>query len=86
MLHTFHVCCQQFYPVNYLRNVALRQVNTEYVFLLDIDFLSMPDLYDYSRQVLESAPTIADTLGITAPNKLVCIALTFYLYPSDVLN
>ena len=65
---------QQFYPVNYLRNVALRQANTEHVFLLDVDFLPMPSLYDSSRQLLESASTIADTLGITAHNKLVCVS------------
>jgi len=29
----------QFYPVNYLRNIALDQAPTEYVFLSDIDFL-----------------------------------------------
>ncbi|XP_037086454.1 LARGE xylosyl- and glucuronyltransferase 1-like [Pollicipes pollicipes] len=34
-----------YYPVNYLRNVALREVNTPYVFLADIDFLPMMGLY-----------------------------------------
>jgi len=68
------MCFQQFYPVNYLRNVALRQANTEHVFLLDVDFLPMPSLYDYARQVLASAPTIAKTLDIAAHNKLVCNA------------
>ncbi|KAK2182015.1 hypothetical protein NP493_371g01031 [Ridgeia piscesae] len=42
----------QFYPVNYLRNIALGQVNTPYVFLSDIDFLPMPGLYDYLRRVV----------------------------------
>jgi len=54
--------------------VALRQANTEHVFLLDIDFLPMLNIYEYSRQLLESATTIAGTLGITAQNKLVCAA------------
>jgi len=76
-----HLCCQQFYPVNYLRNVALRQVNTEHVFLLDVDFLPMLSLYDFSRQLLESSTTIADVLGITAHNKLVCVSL-MYLHNS----
>ena len=41
---------QQFYPVNYLRNVALQQVHTPFVFLADIDFLPMSGLYDYLRK------------------------------------
>ncbi|CAB1346362.1 unnamed protein product [Coregonus sp. 'balchen'] len=40
----------QFYPVNLLRNVAARQVNTPYMFLSDVDFLPMYGLYDYLRR------------------------------------
>ncbi|XP_064878135.1 xylosyl- and glucuronyltransferase LARGE1 [Oncorhynchus nerka] len=40
----------QFYPVNLLRNVAVRQVNTPYMFLSDIDFLPMYGLYEYLRK------------------------------------
>ena len=36
-----------FYPVNYLRNVALENTDTSYVFLSDIDFLPMVGLYRY---------------------------------------
>lgn len=39
----------QFYPVNLLRNVAMRHVNTPYMFLSDIDFLPMYSLYEYLR-------------------------------------
>lgn len=39
-----------FYPVNLLRNVALQQVNTPFVFLTDIDFLPMHGLYDYLKR------------------------------------
>lgn len=39
----------QFYPINFLRNVALKNVQTPYVFLTDIDFLPMYGLYDYLR-------------------------------------
>uniref|UniRef100_A0A8C0YTN8 LARGE xylosyl- and glucuronyltransferase 1 n=2 Tax=Cyprinus carpio TaxID=7962 RepID=A0A8C0YTN8_CYPCA len=39
----------QFYPVNLLRNVAMGQVNTPYMFLSDIDFLPMYGLYEYLR-------------------------------------
>lgn len=37
------------YPVNQLRNVALAQAITPYVFLSDIDFLPAYSLYDYLR-------------------------------------
>ncbi|KAM9317514.1 xylosyl- and glucuronyltransferase LARGE2s [Pholidichthys leucotaenia] len=40
----------QFYPVNLVRNVALRNANTPYVFLTDVDFLPMYGLYDYLRK------------------------------------
>ncbi|XP_071099912.1 xylosyl- and glucuronyltransferase LARGE1-like [Haliotis cracherodii] len=40
----------QFYPVNYLRNVALQQAPTPYVFLADIDFLPMYGLYEYLKK------------------------------------
>ncbi|XP_024118751.1 LARGE xylosyl- and glucuronyltransferase 2 [Oryzias melastigma] len=40
----------QFYPVNLLRNVALKNANTPYVFLTDVDFLPMYGLYDYLRR------------------------------------
>lgn len=35
----------EFYPVNYLRNVALKFVESEYVFLSDIDFLPGAEAY-----------------------------------------
>ncbi|XP_020899478.1 LARGE xylosyl- and glucuronyltransferase 2 [Exaiptasia diaphana] len=47
----------QFYPVNYLRNVALENTRTPYVFLTDIDFLPMPDMDTYIRQMLKSSNT-----------------------------
>ncbi|XP_015682531.1 LARGE xylosyl- and glucuronyltransferase 2 isoform X1 [Protobothrops mucrosquamatus] len=39
----------QFYPVNFLRNIALKNAQTSHVFLMDIDFLPMYGLYDYLR-------------------------------------
>ncbi|KAG8125991.1 hypothetical protein E2320_021286 [Naja naja] len=39
----------QFYPVNFLRNMALKNAQTSHVFLMDIDFLPMYGLYDYLR-------------------------------------
>ncbi|KAK7099228.1 xylosyl- and glucuronyltransferase LARGE2s-like [Littorina saxatilis] len=40
----------QFYPVNYLRNTALQQVKSPFVFLSDIDFLPMYGLYEYLKK------------------------------------
>ncbi|XP_047539098.1 xylosyl- and glucuronyltransferase LARGE2s-like [Vanessa atalanta] len=37
------------YPVNYLRNIALENVNTPYVFLMDVDFVPMAGLYEHLR-------------------------------------
>lgn len=36
--------------MNYLRNVALQEVKTSYVFLSDIDFLPMFGLYEYLKK------------------------------------
>jgi glycosyltransferase-like protein LARGE len=66
----------QFYPVNYLRNVALRQVQTQFVFLVDIDFLPMSDLYDYARRIL-ATESIAATFGVTSTDKLALIVPAF---------
>ncbi|XP_013171453.1 PREDICTED: glycosyltransferase-like protein LARGE2 isoform X2 [Papilio xuthus] len=41
------------YPVNYLRNVALENVNTPYVFLMDVDFVPMAGLYDHLRDAVK---------------------------------
>ncbi|XP_026331083.1 LARGE xylosyl- and glucuronyltransferase 1-like [Hyposmocoma kahamanoa] len=41
------------YPVNYLRNVALEHVNTPYVFLMDVDFVPMGDIYQHLRQAIK---------------------------------
>ncbi|XP_010709639.1 LARGE xylosyl- and glucuronyltransferase 2 isoform X1 [Meleagris gallopavo] len=43
----------QFYPINLLRNVALTNTQTPYVFLTDIDFLPMYGLYDYLRNSIQ---------------------------------
>ncbi|CAK1542703.1 unnamed protein product [Leptosia nina] len=41
------------YPVNYLRNVALENVNTPYVFLMDADFVPMAGLYAHLRAAIK---------------------------------
>ena len=49
LLGNKQVSLQGLYPVNYLRNVALANVNTDYVFLSDIDFLPSYGICDYLR-------------------------------------
>ena len=55
----YHVVFKEgdFYPINYLRNVALRFANTSHVFLSDIDFLPSEDalrlLKKATHQLLE---------------------------------
>ncbi|CAH6788215.1 xylosyl- and glucuronyltransferase LARGE2 isoform X2 [Phodopus roborovskii] len=51
----YHIVYQEglLYPVNQLRNVALAQALTPYVFLSDIDFLPAYSLYDYLRASIE---------------------------------
>ncbi|CAH1634869.1 unnamed protein product [Spodoptera littoralis] len=44
---------QVHYPVNYLRNVALANVNTPYVFLMDVDFVPMVDLYSHLKAAIK---------------------------------
>lgn len=46
-LHIVYSDSGFYYPVNYLRNIALDHLVTKYAFLLDIDFLPMIDLHDY---------------------------------------
>ncbi|XP_045873627.1 LARGE xylosyl- and glucuronyltransferase 2 isoform X2 [Meles meles] len=51
----YHVVYREgpLYPVNQLRNVALAQSLTPFVFLSDIDFLPAYSLYDYLRASIE---------------------------------
>jgi hypothetical protein len=41
----FNIIFQDFYPINYLRNVALKFAETDNVFLSDIDFVPGTDAY-----------------------------------------
>ena len=44
---------QGLYPINYLRNVALNNSVTDYVFLSDVDFIPVPGLHAYLQQNIE---------------------------------
>lgn len=74
------VVWQQYYPINYLRNVALRQVNTTYVFLSDIDFLPMVDLYDYLTKSLAARDANVKTVSESCwKMQFRCLWATIYL-------
>lgn len=49
-----------YYPINILRNVALSQVVTPYVFLTDVDFLPMFSLYEYLKRSISSSMGLSD--------------------------
>ncbi|XP_071787647.1 xylosyl- and glucuronyltransferase LARGE1-like [Asterias amurensis] len=57
----------QFYPVNYLRNIALEQANTPYVFLSDIDFLPMYGLYAYLRKAIDMMDMKSSDKALVVP-------------------
>ncbi|KAK4872695.1 hypothetical protein RN001_014724 [Aquatica leii] len=56
----------RFYPVNVMRNVALRNVLTEYVFLVDVDFLPMENLQDHIKQNIKNMKTM-DKKALVVP-------------------
>ncbi|KAL3266023.1 hypothetical protein HHI36_010212 [Cryptolaemus montrouzieri] len=44
----------EYYPINLLRNIGLQNIETPYVFLADIDFIPMKDLYNVLRKHIKS--------------------------------
>uniref|UniRef100_H0X777 LARGE xylosyl- and glucuronyltransferase 2 n=1 Tax=Otolemur garnettii TaxID=30611 RepID=H0X777_OTOGA len=68
----YHVVYREgpLYPVNQLRNVALAQALTPYVFLSDIDFLPAYSLYDYLRSSIEQ-------LGLGSQRKAALVVPAF---------
>ena len=65
-LHIVYKSNTKFYPVNYLRNVALQNVNTPYVFLSDIDFIPMEGTYDYLLEAVKVLGTNLRALIVPA--------------------
>ncbi|CAB4027837.1 LARGE xylosyl- and glucuronyltransferase 2, partial [Paramuricea clavata] len=55
-----------FYPVNALRNIALTNARTPYVFLSDIDFVPPDTLYDYLRQIIRTTDMTKKALVVPA--------------------
>ncbi|XP_069479349.1 xylosyl- and glucuronyltransferase LARGE2 [Ambystoma mexicanum] len=77
----------QFYPVNLLRNVALRHVATPYVFLTDIDFLPMYGLYEYLRKsILQQAMHAKKAALIVPAFETLRYRLTFPKSKTELLS
>ncbi|KAL4225615.1 Xylosyl- and glucuronyltransferase large2 [Mactra antiquata] len=57
----------QYYPVNYLRNVALENIQTEYAFLSDIDFLPMYGLYEYLKKAVAMSNMDSEKKALVVP-------------------
>lgn len=55
------------YPTNHLRNVALKQVQTTHVFLLDVDFIPQPDLYERLKRTLQNPKLTTGKLALLVP-------------------
>ncbi|XP_004627347.1 LARGE xylosyl- and glucuronyltransferase 2 [Octodon degus] len=68
----YHVVYREgsLYPINQLRNVALSQALTPYVFLSDIDFLPAYSLYDYLRASIQQ-------LGLGGQHKAALVVPAF---------
>ncbi|KAF6033547.1 GYLTL1B [Bugula neritina] len=55
------------YPVNYLRNIALNNARTQFIFLTDIDFLPMVNMYSYLREAANSYDIHNRKLALVVP-------------------
>ncbi len=51
---------QVYFPVNALRNIALKGAKTFYVFLSDADFIPMPNLHDIITQHIQNVNRLLD--------------------------
>ncbi|XP_071505018.1 xylosyl- and glucuronyltransferase LARGE1-like [Diadema antillarum] len=77
----------QFYPVNYLRNTAMSQVQTPYLFLSDIDFLPMYGLYDYLRKAISMLDMAGSNKALVVPAfETLRYRLTFPKSKADLLH
>ncbi|ELT90283.1 hypothetical protein CAPTEDRAFT_177310 [Capitella teleta] len=52
---------QKQYPINYLRNVAMREVLTQYHLMLDVDFVPNSGLAQHAQNIFEKLSTTEET-------------------------
>lgn len=65
------VLLQPFFPVNFLRNIALENAETKYVFLSDIDFEPMPGLDIHLQDYISKGYLQGKTVRATASRFLM---------------
>lgn len=56
---------QDIYPVNYLRNVGLNNVETPFVFLSDVDFIPSLGCYHNIKKHLEQMKITTETMTVS---------------------
>ncbi|GMT06607.1 hypothetical protein PENTCL1PPCAC_28781, partial [Pristionchus entomophagus] len=56
----------KYYPINYLRNVALNASKTDFAYLSDVDFIPFQGLYQNLRSVVESVNMTKKALVVPA--------------------
>ena len=74
------------YPINLLRNVALKNAVTEFVFLYDVDFMPMPNLYEYIVSYISSTRSFDKTVYIIPAFETKLFDLEMPQTKSDLLR
>ena len=71
------------YPINYLRNLALNYSYTQYVLLMDVDFMPSSGLSDYLTEIIPSMNYLKNEVSISSHTEFklffYCGMLTFFL-------
>ena len=82
---SYHVVFKEgdFYPINYLRNVALRFANTSHVFLSDIDFLPSQDALRLLKKATHQLLGNPDEEDTASPRALIVPAFETKKYRLD---
>ena len=62
------VSLQSYFPINYLRNVGVKYLATEYVFLVDIDLIPNKGLYDQLPAILQSFKSQEKAVSTRVPD------------------
>ena len=57
------ILLQPFFPVNFLRNVALEHAKTKHIFLNDVDFEPMPQLEGHLKRYIAEGYLQGKTVG-----------------------
>jgi Glycosyl-transferase for dystroglycan len=71
------------YPINQLRNLALRNVNTDYVFLNDIDFVPSDHAHDEIATLIQDSHLVTKTFWVLPAFERLANTNTTDPYHSD---